>query len=124
MKTTTTTHLINARVRWFDIPMPATIAIVIFFALCAAGLIGRLQLSSAGASAAPTQAAIIIIASPLPWIPPTAVPQAQVAAMLPNTLRRAVVAYDAPGGNVIGAIEQGRAYTILARFGVDWLQID
>jgi hypothetical protein len=65
---------------------------------------------------------IVIIASPLPVQPPTAVPL-QVAAVLPNTLRRAAVAYDAPAGNVLGAIEQGRVYQVLARFGADWLQL-
>jgi hypothetical protein len=39
-------------------------------------------------------------------------------------LQRACVAYDAPGGNAIGAIEQGRAYSVVARSGADWLQLD
>jgi hypothetical protein len=35
-----------------------------------------------------------------------------------------VVAYDSPGGAVIGAVEQGRAYVVLARYGSDWLQAE
>jgi hypothetical protein len=127
MKTTTTTHLISARVRWFDIPMPATIAIVIFFALCAAGLIGRLQLPSSTSAAEPTpQLPIIIIASPLLVQPPTAVPAAQVADISrANLLPRAVVAYDSPSGQVLGAIEAGRPYRVVAASaGALWLQAD
>ena len=44
--------------------------------------------------------------------------------MLPHTLARALVAYDAPDGRVIGAIDRGHAYQIVARFGQDWLQAD
>jgi hypothetical protein len=72
----------------------------------------------------PTPGLIILIATQAAVAPPTAVPPIQVAAIAPNALRRAVVAYDSPNGNVIGAIEQGRAYTVLARFGAEWLQAD
>lgn len=111
--------------RWFDLPVPATIMICVFGLLVIAALFGRIH-TGAGVAAEPTpQLPIIIVASPLPnGPPPTAVPAAQVAAVLPNGLRRAVVAYDSPNGSVIGAIEQGRAYTVLARFGADWLQAD
>lgn len=77
------------------------------------------------ASVAPTaQLPIIMIATAHPELPPTPAPAAAVSAVLPNTLARAVVAYDAPEGRVIGAIERGRSYALLARSGVDWLQAD
>lgn len=39
-------------------------------------------------------------------------------------LPRAVVAYDAPGGAVVGALEPGRQYQVVARAGLDWVQLD
>lgn len=42
----------------------------------------------------------------------------------PAGLPRAVVAYDAPGGAVVGALEPGRAYRVAARAGLDWVQLD
>lgn len=39
-------------------------------------------------------------------------------------LDRAMVAYSAPEGDVIGAIEPGRAYTVTARLNTTWVQID
>lgn len=119
---TTTTNLNPPRARWYDLPTPVAAALVIFFLLLIGLLIGRVR--STPAAAMPTPA-IIIIASPLPQgIPPTAVPAAQVAALPPNVLRRAVVAYDSPNGGVIGAIESGRTYAVVARWGSDWLQAD
>src|SRR5262245_51260692 len=50
--------------------------------------------------------------------PPTATPTAAQ-----KGLGRAVVAYSAPNGDVLGAIEQGRAYRLVARSGLDWLQL-
>lgn len=67
---------------------------------------------------------IIIVATAPAVVPPTPVAAQLVKAQLPGGLARAVVAYDAPNGNVIGAIEAGRAYQVLARYGVDWLQAD
>jgi hypothetical protein len=123
----TTTNLQLPSVRaWWNLPTPIAATICIFALLMIAALIGRLQQAPI-AAAVPTPALdpIIIIASPLPVVPPTAIPPAaQVAALTPNALRRAVVAYDAPAGNVLGAIEQGRVYSVLARWGSDWLQAD
>jgi hypothetical protein len=120
--TTNLTKPTSWRARWIELSPPVACAIVIFALLAIAGLVGRIR--STPAAAVPTaQLPIIIVASPLPVQPPTAVPL-QVAAALPNTLRRAAVAYDSPNGNVIGAIEQGRAYQVRARFGADWLQAD
>ncbi len=79
-------------------------------------------------AAVPTpQLPIIMIATAPAELPTTAAPAPvqQIAYQPPpNTLSRAVVAYDSPNGSVIGAIEQGRAYQVLARFGADWLQAD
>src|SRR6266496_536007 len=103
MKTTTTTHLISARVRWFDIPMPATIAMVIFFALCAAGLVGRLQLPSSTIAAVPTPTLpIIVIATAQTQPLPTPAAIVQVAA--PAQAPRWVTAWAAPNGAVLGPI--------------------
>lgn len=66
---------------------------------------------------------IILIATPVPP-PPTLAPVQQVAAVPPNTLTRAVVAYDAPNGAVLGAIEAGRSYQLIERYGADWLHAD
>lgn len=66
---------------------------------------------------------IIIYATAPAIVVPTPAP-IQVSAQLPNTFARAVVAYDAPDGAALGAIEQGRAYQVLARFGAEWLQAD
>jgi len=43
----------------------------------------------------------------------------------PDTrLDRAVVAYSASGGAVIGALEPGRPYTVTASLSTTWVQID
>jgi len=39
-------------------------------------------------------------------------------------LPRASVAYAAPGGAVLGALEPGRGYRPVARYGANWVQID
>jgi len=51
--------------------------------------------------------------------PPTAAPPAS-AAQLPA----AMVAYDRPGGTVIGALEPGRPFLVVAHSGEEWLQLD
>jgi len=126
-----TTHALirkaRARISWLDqrgLPLPVCTAIVTFCLFGIVGAIGRLGSTAAQVAAQPTPSLPVYIvqtATPLPL--PTAEP-IQVAAVQPNTLRQAVVAYDAPAGNAIGAIEQGRAYTVLARYGADWLQAD
>lgn len=39
------------------------------------------------------------------------------------TLQQAAIAYDAPGGNPMDALAPGLAYTVVARSGMDWTQI-
>lgn len=41
-----------------------------------------------------------------------------------QTLARAAVAYAAPDGVALGALEPGRGYAIIGRAGTDWVQID
>lgn len=55
-------------------------------------------------------------APPRTWTPATATTSA-------HQMTHAVVVYDAPGGAVIGAIEPGRGYVPIARFGDDWVQL-
>jgi hypothetical protein len=65
-------------------------------------------------------APIVLLATatpPLPTIPVAATPSGP-------TLPRAVIAYAAPDGIVLGAIEPGRAYRLAARSGDFWLQLD
>jgi hypothetical protein len=60
-------------------------------------------------------------AEPVPTTPApisTALPAAT-----PPTLPFAVVAFDAPGGEAVGAIESGRAYTLISSEG-DWMHIE
>jgi hypothetical protein len=59
----------------------------------------------------------------------TARPATAVPTAAPTTgtnelvLAHAVVAYAAPAGDVLGALEAGRPYRLIARSGVDWRQI-
>lgn len=74
----------------------------------------------------PMQPIVVIATAPAVVVPTAVPPAAQVAAVLPaNALRRAVVAYGAPDSTTaLGAIEQGRTYAVLARYGAEWLQAD
>ena len=65
-----------------------------------------------------TPAPVILVATSVPATPiPIVAPSAEL--LLP----RAVVAYAAPDGKVLGAIEPGRPYQLLARSGVAWVQL-
>jgi hypothetical protein len=127
MKTSTTTHLNLSRASaWLDrlpIPPALIVACLIFIVAGAITAVGRLGRPPA-AAAVPTPVLPIIIVATAPAVVVPTPAAAQVTAVLPNTLRRAVVAYDSPNGNALGAIEQGRAYAVLARYGADWLQAD
>jgi hypothetical protein len=124
MTTNTTNHLYISRrdrlLLWWHHADKVVLSSLVALALL---IIGALVLSwlrspHSAPQAMPTPALSIVIATPSP------APAQQVAAALPNTLRAAVVAFDAPDGNVLGAIEAGRAYQLLARWGADWLQAD
>jgi hypothetical protein len=117
IKTTIHLNLATAR-RQLDHPliiMAITAAVVV-----AAGLIAALgnRGVSDHAAAVPTPALpVILIATAAP-----ATPVAQIASAGPNVTPRALVAYDAPDGRALGAIEQGRTYQVLASYGTAWLQ--
>jgi hypothetical protein len=67
----------------------------------------------------PTPVPVILVA--------TAVPAMSIPVVAPSAelrLLRAVVAYDAPDGAVLGAIEPGRAHQLLARSGTVWVRRD
>jgi hypothetical protein len=122
MKNLTTIHLNPPRARLSQVlPLPVMIAVIIFFALCAAGLVGRVQLPSSAAAAVPTPGLIIMIATAQPQPIPTAAPAAQVAYQLPATPRY-VVGFDSPNGRALGAILAPEASAIVGRWGDDWLQ--
>jgi hypothetical protein len=71
---------------------------------------------SARPDAPPTPAPVILTATAVPAMSmPVAAPSAELR------LARAVVAYDAPGGKVLGAIEPSRPYQLVARSGAAWL---
>jgi len=121
-------QLAIARIRaWLAQRDPLAVLAAPTLLLVAMGALLRILLlqSTPRMAAQPTPPLPIIMIATAPAVaPPTAAPAAQVAAVAPNTLRRAVVAYDAPAGSVLGAIEQGRAYQVLARYGADWLQAE
>jgi hypothetical protein len=120
--TTTRLTLPSPRALW-NLPVPVATTMIIFCLMAIAGLVGRIKETPSAAVAIPTPALpVIIIATSAPA--PTAAPVQQVAAVLPNALRGAVVAYDSPNGSVLGAIEAGRPYQLLARYGAEWLQAD
>src|SRR5258705_8587635 len=88
--TNTTSHLTTATPRaasWRDrMPLPPALALTVLVLVAAAGIaaIGRLGLHPSTATMpTPALGPLIIIASPLPVQPPTAVPAAMVAAQLP-----------------------------------------
>ncbi len=122
----TTIHLNPPRARLSQVlPMPVLIALVVFALLAGSALIGNLS-SSTTAAAVPTPALPIIIIQKEPAQPQPTAAAAQVAVIgRANVLPRAVVAYDAPEGKVIGAIEAGRPYRVVAASaGALWLQAD
>jgi hypothetical protein len=66
----------------------------------------------------PTPAPVILVTTPLAVTPiPIVAPSAE------QRLPRAVVAYTQPDGAVLGAIEPGRRYQLLARSGWAWVQL-
>lgn len=70
-----------------------------------------------------------------PAIPPDAIREPKRAGLPTATmptqnptpaaiLHQAIVVYAAPDGQVLGAVEGSRAYTITARYGENWIQLD
>lgn len=80
-------------------------------------------------AALPTPALVVVIATEAARPPAPSSPPARSAAQVAsngaaNSMPRAVVAYDAPNGNPLGAIEGGRSFVVVASYGGAWLQID
>jgi hypothetical protein len=118
----TTTNLLAAGRRHLrplaDVHVRRAVAIVCL--PLALALLGALASARPAVPAVPLPTAppIIILASPT-------MPGPAIAAAPSRTgLPRAVVAYDAPDGRALGAIDAGRPYTPTVRSGLDWLQID
>ena len=116
--TKTTTHLKLPRVR-FDLPLPASLTIVTFALIAIAALAGRIATTPAPEMPKP----IIIYATAPAAIYPTAVPQVQAAyqAAPVSAPVRMVVAFAAPGGDVLGPIVEPTIGAIVARFGDGWV---
>lgn len=107
-----------------QLPPAFVVAVLVFVIAGAISTVSHIR-SEQVAAIQPTPALpIIILASPLPVVPPTAAPVAQVAAIGANVLPRAVTAWAAPDGAVLGAIEAGRPYRAVASFGAAWLQVE
>jgi len=114
--------------RWIELSPPVAATICVFALLMIAGMVGRIA-STPSMLLQPTPALpIIIIASPLPQGPvPTAVPApVQVAAVVPeNVTQRVIGVFGGPDpATYIGSVEQGRAFVPVARYGVEWTQVD
>lgn len=60
----------------------------------------------------------------LPTAAATALPRPTSAPAVSHRLPRALVAYDAPDGNTLGAIEPGRVYTPTAQLNTEWIQLE
>jgi hypothetical protein len=111
---------------WFDLPVPAAAGIIIFALYLIVGLGWQLR-SAQRAAAVPTPGLIILIATQAAVVPtPAPTAAAQVAAMVPeNVVPKAIVVYGAPDlTTAIGAVEAGRVFAPVARYGVEWTQVD
>lgn len=125
MITTNLNKPTNPARHWFDLPVPAAAGIIIFALYLIVGLVWQLRIAPS-AVAVPTPGLIILIATQAAVVPAPAPTAAAVVAVAPaNGLKRAVVAYSQPDASTaIGAIEAGRVYQIVARYGASWLQAD
>jgi hypothetical protein len=90
-------------------------ALVIILAMAGLAVYARLPRTSQPA------APVVVLA---PTMAPPSLPTPAPTPLPPNGLPRAIVAYAAPGGAVLGPIEPGRAYTATARYGMEWVQLD
>jgi hypothetical protein len=120
MISTGKTIKLRRTLRTLDHPL-IILGVAINLALIATIMMQVMSASTPSQAATVTPGLVMIIASPT-FAPPT--PGAQVAATGPNLTPRALVAYDAPDGRALGAIEQGRHYQVLASWGAAWLQAD
>ncbi|NTU84033.1 MAG: hypothetical protein HGA45_32455 [Chloroflexales bacterium] len=93
-----------------QLPLGAIAALIVVPALLLTGLVLWW-----GSTQRPAPLPVVLLATPT-----LGVPHAATAPTLP----RATVAYAAPGGQVVGALEPGRAYQVVARSGLAWVQLD
>lgn len=117
-----TTQLLPRRAAladWLRRPDPWSVAALAVVIVASLAYAWQARPVAPAARPAATLAPIILIATPVPTADTIAV---QVAVL---RLPRAVVAYDqpGPGGRVIGAVDSGRSYEIIARSGAEWLQL-
>jgi hypothetical protein len=99
----------------FTLPIPIVITALVVIVSASLAVLGQPRAATLQPRIAPEP--VIIIATAKPGQP-------VIQAAAGNTTRTAMVAYASPGGIVLGAIEAGRPYRLLARYGADWLQID
>lgn len=120
-----TTNLNLPRARWYDLPVPAAAALVIFFLLLIGLIVGRVR-STPSVAAVPTPGLIIMIATQAAAaVVPTAAPVLVAAVMPENVTQRAIGVFGAPDtASYIGSVEAGRAFSPVARYGADWTQVD
>jgi len=95
-----------------DDPVPALAAL----ALVLAGVVSAIT-EPAAAPIAPAVAPVPTAVLSVPTARADARPEGR-------RFERAAVAYAAPDGAVLGAIEPGRPYRVVARYGADWLLLD
>jgi len=121
-KTTVHLKLPDVRSLW-SLPTPAAITIVLFCLLAIAGIVGQIR-SAPSVVAVPTPGLIILIATAPAIVPPTAIPAAVVYAQAPAPEApavRYVVAFAAPGGDVLGPIPAPALAALIARWGDAWV---
>jgi len=122
--TKTTVHLKLPDVRQFwNLPTPAAAAICIFCLIAISALVGQIR-SAPTAAAVPTPGLVILIATAPAIVPPTAIPQQVVYAQAPAAAApdvRYVVAFAAPGGDVLGPIPAPALQALIARWGDQWV---
>lgn len=119
-KTTTRLQLPSPRA-WWNVPAPLSLAICV---VCTAGIIAAVgQIATQPRELPP----IIIVATAPAVVVPTAVPIAQPAAYQPAPAAapvRQVVAFAAPGGDVLGPVPMPAASAITGRWGDEWVSTD
>jgi hypothetical protein len=124
--TKTTIHLVLRTRSWLarnNLPIPMVIAAATFLLMAGIAFIGR-HIGHSNVAEPPAPIIMIATSGLLPPRTPQPTLAAQMAAAETNVLTRAIVAYSAPNGVVLGAVEQGRPYVVLASYGRDWLQVD
>ncbi len=116
-KTQPLTPITQTLSRSVTLPVPIVVALTVILAL----LLVTLMLVW-NSILVPTSVPVVLLATPTLGIA-RGVASPHVVA-LPRALAHAAVAYAAPSGAVVGALEPGRAYAVTARSGMAWVQIN